>query len=158
MHKCENANAFQERRDGVRIKGYLEVDWDCLSWHYQVKYVERRAQEAGQVKAKNLGQNLCLTCSFSGLLLRQALCLLCHELLNISSFFGCKVASLSLLRTSNKHFAKLNGHVRQAHVCRGPWVLRRLLCNFAQNILDIMSHLREDGAMWLYLWMCVLHL
>jgi len=82
-----------------------------------VKYVESKGNGAEEKGKKSWGK-LVFDLQLSWLSHSLSCPPACHELLNISSFFGCKVASLSLLRTSNKHFAKLNGHASQAHVLR----------------------------------------
>lgn len=111
--------------------------------------------------------NLCLTCSFlsrSKSRVRSTWPREDQQLLHISAAryarerergesergraSECEKASLSLLRTSNKHFAKLNA-MQGKHMCCGCALAPfRAPYKFAQNIPHIMSHLRDVLAVY----------
>lgn len=144
--KCAAIQRSRKRERDRVSEGERASASECRIWrHYQVKYVKM--------------WNLCLTCSFLSRRksrVRSTWPREDQQLLNISQArCGQKKergrererarASLSLLRTSNKHFAKLNA-MQGKHMC--PPGRPAPLNKFAQNIPHIMSHLRDVLAVY----------
>lgn len=142
VHTCGKANAIREQPDKVGLKGYLKVDLDCLSWHYQVKYVESQGSGPWKMgRRKKSWGNLCLTCSFLGLPTSLAHVPRAFEYFIIFRLQGSVSKPIKDIKQT---FCKIKWPCKPS-TCERPWSFGslRLLCNFAQNILDIMSHLRE---------------